>query len=98
MPISRMSEPIFHRLRAIASQRAVGGDHRVERRLGMEVAVGLAHGEAGQVGQPGARVRAARRPGHVDPGADGRPAEGQAQELVERAVRARRIDASTWPA
>ena len=78
---SRRSEPIFQSDRAIVRSAAVGGDRRVERRLGVEVVRRLADLEAGE-GARGARQRPAAyvRVG-VDPGPDGGPAERHGEQL-----------------
>ena len=71
--------------------RAVGGDRRVERRLGVEVVVVSRTVEPGQRREPGAgaeRVLGMR----VDPGPDRRPAERHRQQL-----RLRRPGAAEWP-
>ncbi len=80
IPISRTSEAIFHRLRAIvriAPWAAIGD---VERRLGVEVVGGLADGQPGQRRQPGAGPEGVLGMG-VDPGPDGGPAERHGEQL-----------------
>ena len=83
MPISRMSEAIFHRPSAIVRSAAVGRDHGVERRLGVEVVRRLADRQPGELREPDAGPRRELRV-RVDPGPDRGPAEGHRQQLVAR--------------
>ncbi len=60
--------------------RAVGRDDGVERRLGMEMVVGLTDGQAGEVRETGARTRRVVGMG-IDPGPDRGPAERDLQQF-----------------
>ena len=62
MPISRMSERDLPQAERDRAQPAVGGDHRVERRLGVEVVGRLAHEQPRELATAGRR-RGPRTPG-----------------------------------
>ena len=81
MPISRMSRADLPQAQGDGPDRAVGGDHGVERGLGVEMAVGLADRQAGQRRRAGRTSGPANDGWAVDPGPDGRAAERHAEEL-----------------